>query len=503
MIDLGGHQMVNSQELQAPGIVAMGLVGIVLAIGLATMPGQIYPGDPFAMREEARSLLRGQLSVDLAPVESFGMPGQFFVEHGGRYYSKYGLMNAIMSLPPLAIERVVTGSLPRASRQVRLLLLNLYNVFLSAVLAVSLYRLAGLFTHIDLARAGYVLAVFYGTFLWNYLRAQAGEIVQVLFFVGFYYRLNTFARYWLGGGDRPTSHPIAGLYLAWAWLAALILTRLSYLLLMPLPFALAAYAVARSRSDGAVRWVHPLHFLVPATGILLLVGAINYIKFGSPLLTGYHQWRPEWHRLTGSAIAGIRGFLLDPQRSIFIHFPVLLLALPGARRFVREYPLDACAIIGVAIAYLFVIGKLPSWRGENCYGPRYLLFVLPLLSLPFALVLETIIVQSRGAARVLWVLACSVVLIPSVWCQIQVNRLPFMTFYEIRLPLENDSGLDYVGNGYLKKNFSLINFDILRFLENGMPLPYIVELRRVWTADRVEAYNQHVLRIAKSRNYYW
>jgi hypothetical protein len=481
----------------------MGLVGTVLAIGLATMPGMVYLGDPFAMREEARSILRGHLCVEPELAQSYGMPGQFFVEHGGRYYSKYGLMNSIMNLPPLAIERMITGSLPLETGPVRLLLLNLNNLALSSLIALMFYRLAGLFTRHDLARAAYVLTVFYGTFLWNYLRAQTGEIIHVLFFVGFYDGFSRFARSWLGGGDRPSSPPIAGLYLAWACLAALILTRISYLGLMAMPFALAAYALARSWSGPAIWPVHPVHFLAPAAGILLFVGGIHSIKFGSPFLTGYHQWRPESHTLTGSAIEGLRGFLLDPRGSIFLHFPALLLASAGARRFARDYPLDSCAILGMAITYLFLLSKLPNWRGEACYGPRFLLFILPVLSLPFALVAERIFVHPSAAARALGIAACSTILIPAIWCQVQVNRLSFMAYYEFRQPLEADPALKDVVDGYFKKNFSLINFEITRCLQKGRPLPFSAALGRAWPADRVAAYHRYAVQVALDRNYYW
>src|SRR6185295_16935508 len=73
-------------------------------------------------------------------------------------------------------------------------MLNLYNVALSLLIAWYLYQLAGLYVARALTRSLFVLAVFYSTFLWNYLRAQSSEIFQVLFFAGFFYHFMLFVR---------------------------------------------------------------------------------------------------------------------------------------------------------------------------------------------------------------------------------------------------------------------------------------------------------------------
>ena len=76
----------------------------VAVLNFAWMPGQFLDGDPAAWREEARSIvLRGELAVPAEFASRFFEPGQYFVRNdsSGRYYSKYGLMNALMSLPPL------------------------------------------------------------------------------------------------------------------------------------------------------------------------------------------------------------------------------------------------------------------------------------------------------------------------------------------------------------------------------------------------------------------
>ena len=113
-----------------------------------------------------------------------------------------------------------------------------------------------------------------------------------------------------------------------------MLTRVLYGFLIPVVVILSCVAAITQKQNwrGALPWL--------AGGpvvILVLLGWINNIKFGSPYLTGYHQWRPEDHGLTGVLVR--RGLRAAVQRSwgIFVYFPLLLLARPMWRRFISGY----------------------------------------------------------------------------------------------------------------------------------------------------------------------
>src|SRR5690349_4159694 len=80
------------------------LLFTVSVVGILTLPAIPYGGDPNAWQEEARSLLtRGELSVPESIASNFGAPGQFFVlnHRNGKYYSKYGTLNGVLSTIPL------------------------------------------------------------------------------------------------------------------------------------------------------------------------------------------------------------------------------------------------------------------------------------------------------------------------------------------------------------------------------------------------------------------
>jgi len=264
---------------------AVKLALLVALINLAAMPGQFLDGDPAAWREEARSIVAaGELAVPAPIAQRFGEPGQYFAqnEETGAYYSKYGVMNALMSVPPLFAERVGFGLSDRLTYP-SLLLHNVWNVFLGALLAVVLYQLAALYTRRTAVRAGFVLASLYATAMWFYLRAQSSELYQVLFFSALFLSLAHFQR------------TRAWRWLAAAWLlaAALLLTRLAYGLLLPV-IAVAVFYAFRPRSwhepRPAASAVFAWAVIPPALAVALLAW-INDVKFGAPWLTGYHQWR--------------------------------------------------------------------------------------------------------------------------------------------------------------------------------------------------------------------
>src|SRR3990167_7584824 len=95
-------------------IAAIALVFTVIAVNFATMPRFLYAGDPYAWREEARSLiLDGRFEVAENLAKAFGESGQFFVKNkeNKKWFSKYGIMNTLLAVPPLAAEYLWTGRL--------------------------------------------------------------------------------------------------------------------------------------------------------------------------------------------------------------------------------------------------------------------------------------------------------------------------------------------------------------------------------------------------------
>jgi len=473
---------------------ALILAAAVAAFNFAGMPGQFLDGDPAAWREEARSIvLRGELSVPPEFASRFFEPGQYFVrnESNGRYYSKYGVMNALMSLPPLWAQAAAGSDISTPGTYPSLLAFNLWNVALSALLAALLYRLASLYTARVPVRLLFVVGTLYCSALWFYQRAQSSELYQAVFFAALFLCFARFLRTreqaWLGG--------------AWLLAAALLFTRVSFGLLLPIVALVAWYAIYQNK-NGVRPHFSFLWLILPPLAAVAVLGWINTVKFGSPLLTGYHAWRPEVTALTGSLADGLWGFLFSPRFSVFLHYPLLILSLFGAAAFWRRHRPDAIAMAAVFVPFLLLTSKMPLWAGEFGYGPRYLLFVLPVLSLPAVVFADSIIDRIGEWRARAWTAATLACLAYSAYLQVQVNRLSFWTYYEARAVLEvaySDSAADW----FRDRHVGVICADLIRYRSDLTALPWFPEFRRKVSPQIAEQYVRELGRLIDRGNWYW
>ena len=475
---------------------ALAVALAVVVINFAWMPGQFLDGDPAAWREEARSLVAaGELAVPARIAERFGEPGQYFArnEETGAYYSKYGLMNALMSVPPLFAERI-TGGLSDRLTYPSLILHNLWNIVLGALLAALLYHLAALYTQRTAVRVGFVLATLYASAMWFYLRAQTSELYQVLFFSALFLSLAHFLR----------TRSWRWLAAAWLLVTALLLTRLAYALLLPV-ITVAVYQAFKPRAWHAPRPATSAIFawavLPPGLAIALLAW-VNEVKFGAPWLSGYHQWHTDAVAPSGRIADGLWGFLFAPRFSIFTHFPLLILALLAAREFWRRYRPDAVLMLALFVPLFLFISKIPVWSGEFTYGPRYIMFALPVLSLPAVLVADWVL-DRLPAWRARAVAAVAIaVLAYSTYLQVQVNRLGFWMYYEARWALENaytDTAAEYFRDHHV----GVISADLLNHRDDLRGLPYFAEFRRKVSPEVAEGYVRELRKMIDRGNWYW
>ncbi len=159
----------------------------VAAINFVTMPAEEYAGDGIAVRIESIGVINsGRWAVPSEIAHQWGERGQYFYENArGAFYPKYGVLNTLIYLPPLWIQKIATGNLSLYSDNT--VALNLFNIILSCATALYLAVLARRYTKSSLTMSIFVIASLYGTFWWNYLRAQTFEIYLTLFFLAFFY----------------------------------------------------------------------------------------------------------------------------------------------------------------------------------------------------------------------------------------------------------------------------------------------------------------------------
>lgn len=467
------------------------MVAIVLLVGainFATMPAEEYAGDGIAVRIETIELInKGQWNISPEIAHEWGERGQYFYENAkGAFYPKYGILNTVIYLVPLWAQKIVTGNLSLYSDNT--ISLNLFNMVLSCVTAVYLARLARRSTRSNTTMAIFVGASFYGTFWWNYLRAQTFEIYLTLFLVAFYYHFVSALN------SEPRSSGNRQWLLAASYLGLLCLSRTVFMIFLPI--AMAFFAIKQSRAqnrtfgDAFLFWWLPLSFFV---GVLL---ASNWYRFGSPFNSGYTQWGQESQPFTTDIWPGIWGLIAGKQGSVFLHFPVLIFALVGWPMFFRSQRRQAGLILAFGAALFVVTSAFTNWKGSSCYGPRYLLPVLPLISIPFVYFVDWI--RDLGSNLLRWFLRAVLVvsLAYSLVLQIGVNSLPFFFWYDLlTIAEQNDTAASY-----LDAHFGTINLD---FIGDELGWSSRFHDRFVKNLDSGEFAKFEGLRMETKWNYYW
>lgn len=161
---------------------------------------------------------------------------------------------------------------------------------------------------------------------------------------------------------------------------ALVAVRPNMVLVLPV---LWAYVILGSRLPVAWRGV-ACAALVPglAVGLAVTLG-YNWLRFGQWLQFGY-----VGERFSSPMYTGLWAYVFSPGRSVLLYSPVLVVAAAGVREFWRRHRPEAVLVWGsVAVLALFY-AKWHSWSGAHCWGPRFLMPVVPFSMLSSVWVLE-------------------------------------------------------------------------------------------------------------------
>jgi len=133
-------------------------------------------------------------------------------------------------------------------------------------------------------------------------------------------------------------------------------------------------------------------FRLAAGGIppLLLAAWHNTVVFGSPFELGYAYsalWQ-EVHRqgffsLRGPSLEALWGITFSPYRGLFFRSPFLLLGFIGLVRMLRdpEWRAEGRLAAWAALSFLAFNASSVMWDGGFAVGPRYLLPMVPFLTL--------------------------------------------------------------------------------------------------------------------------
>jgi hypothetical protein len=183
------------------------------------------------------------------------------------------------------------------------------------------------------------------------------------------------------------------------WLAALagltggllVAFQENYLLLLPLiglpvlahtPGFGTPWLLFRQSLDRHAMLRYLLFGLCCGVGLLLFF-SFNYWRFGM-LLQPNRYGNPDlfW----GNPVAAFVSLIASPGKSILLFSPPIVLAFFGFRGLFTRAPVLVATIVGVTLVHVLVVIQLAFFGGDWCWGPRYLLILIPLwaLTFPFA-----------------------------------------------------------------------------------------------------------------------
>lgn len=208
----------------------------------------------------------------------------------------------------------------------------------------------------------------------------AHQLVAFCLFAAFYLAQR------LGAGQGPAAR----------WLIGLLL---GYALISEYPSGLIVVAIL---AYGLATWQRPLWVVHVAAAMLLplaLLATYNQAIFGTVLPVGY--WYSERYTalhsqgfvsITGPQLEALWGISFSPYRGLFFLAPVTLLAVPGFVRWWRRahHRAELAVSLWAVLAFLLFNGSSVMWHGGHAVGPRYVLPMLPFLTLAMAAGLHSV-----------------------------------------------------------------------------------------------------------------
>src|SRR5262249_31422388 len=88
-------------------------------------------------------------------------------------------------------------------------------------------------------------------------------------------------------------------------------------------------------------------------------------------------------------LAGILTLLVSPGKSIFLYSPPLILGILGVRHLRRRNPEIALGILSSSVVLVLFLSCISFAAGDWCWGPRYIVVLLPLWALGFPFLAHT------------------------------------------------------------------------------------------------------------------
>jgi hypothetical protein len=292
-------------------------------------------------------------------------------DENGKFYSTYPFLTSAVQVPGLLLLDGVARS-KAAKSFARPLTSHIACSFFGALCCVLFFGLCRQQRLSVRSSSLAVVGLAFGTTVWVYAHYCYSEIAQAAFFVGF---LTAVLRVEADGSPRMARR-------LGVWAGLLFSSKYIYATAILGAFVHLAWHYRRDRNLllRVVGWA-------AATGAPFLVAALvyNWLCWGSPLKTGYTPYFDDyWGE---NMLVGLWGMFLSPGKSLFLYSPLLILGIGSVSRLVREHRPFCLAMLLAAGPVLLVYSRY-KLNGDWAWGPRFAVFLVPALSLSFAVLLD-------------------------------------------------------------------------------------------------------------------
>lgn len=287
---------------------------------------------------------------------------------------RHKLIELSAKYPPRVREAIADLSWPMCA--------HLAPAALGALTGLLFFSLCGQFGVSRRMALWGTATVAFGTLITVYSRSPYSEIAQAFCFTGFFARLLRVRK----------SPDLWGAIALGSWAGALVNSKLIYAgtiagaaLLVVWAWRRDPRALARVLGGAALG-------LLPWIALMMLY---NWARYGSPISFGMGGGV----KFMGKTWIGLYGLFLSPGKSVFLYAPPLLLtlfALPAAWRQCRDLLLVIVVTVGPVV---YGSASVLFWSGDYAWGPRYLVFAVPVLFLPAVIVFDEKLQAARGWAR--------------------------------------------------------------------------------------------------------
>ena len=403
------------------------------------MPREFYRGDSASIKLSAINLIKNHdfgIDINKFPIDKglLKNDGQYFHlnQEKNKYFNRWGFFVTLLFAVPEYFNQtsnylgLTIGSIFNH---------NIFNILISLGIFFYLFQILSKYSSLFYSKIIFVLSVMYSTYLLNYLRAQSYEIFQVFLFLVFFKSFIDFL---------DSKNP-KFLYLSLFFLGLLVLVKDFYFCVY-LP--LFVYLIYYRESIGKRSIVYSLlSFFI----ILSLVLMANKLQFGSFMKEAKLLPEDPGFISFSASFVPLRLFdyFLSMRFSFFIYAPILLFVFLGIRIFCQKFMRDYVFVLITFFTSLIIL--LPFFSmGEWCYGPRFFVFLIPLLCLPLISLLDTFFDPNNVRfENKLMGLAFFALISYSTYLQFQFNSRSFFLKHELQLffaDFKQDSVTDYFDN---------------------------------------------------------